>query len=350
MAGTEALTRQGSSANVCILGAGSWGTALATLLADNGHAVRLWARDAALAEALSAARENRRYLPGIPLPEAVAPTADIETALAGAEVVVFAVPSGAVRQVAREAARHIASEALLISAAKGLEEGTGARMSQVLAAELPGSEGRTIALSGPNLALEVARGVPTASVAASTNPEAARAAQRLFIGQPTPTFRVYSGRDVIGVEFGGAIKNVIAIGAGICDGLGYGDNSKAALMTRGLTEAIRLGVAQGAEAATFLGLSGVGDLIATGASRLSRNYRVGFALGQGRALPDILAELGQVAEGVPTTRVLCDLAARSGVEMPLCAALHAVLFARRAPLAVIRELMLRPPKAEHPDV
>ncbi|HZO88704.1 MAG TPA: NAD(P)H-dependent glycerol-3-phosphate dehydrogenase [Chthonomonadaceae bacterium] len=344
------MTRQGSSANVCILGAGSWGTALATLLADNGHAVRLWARDAALAEALSAARENRRYLPGIPLPEAVAPTADIETALAGAEVVVFAVPSGAVRQVAREAARHIASEALLISAAKGLEEGTGARMSQVLAAELPGSEGRTIALSGPNLALEVARGVPTASVAASTNPEAARAAQRLFIGQPTPTFRVYSGRDVIGVEFGGAIKNVIAIGAGICDGLGYGDNSKAALMTRGLTEAIRLGVAQGAEAATFLGLSGVGDLIATGASRLSRNYRVGFALGQGRALPDILAELGQVAEGVPTTRVLCDLAARSGVEMPLCAALHAVLFARRAPLAVIRELMLRPPKAEHPDV
>ncbi len=331
---------------VAVLGAGSWGTALAALLAANGHDVRLWGRDAGLIAALRAERENARYLPGIPLPASVLPTDDLSAALTGAEVVVFAVPSGAVRTVAQEAAPAIGPEALLISAAKGLEAETGLRMSQVLLEALPGAEARIVALSGPNLAVEVARGIPTASVAASTHPEAAQAAQRLFTGQPTPTFRVYTGRDVIGVELGGAIKNVIAIGAGVCDGLGFGDNSKAALMTRGLTEALCLGMAHGAEAATFLGLSGVGDLIATGASRLSRNYRVGFALGQGRALPDILTELGQVAEGVPTTRVLCDLAARSGVEMPLCAALNSLLFEGRSAPDVIRELMLRPLKEE----
>lgn len=331
---------------VAILGAGSWGTALAALLAQNGHAVRLWAREQALADSLSAARENARYLPGIALPETVQPTADLQAALMGTEVVVFAVPSGAVRAVAQEAAPWIAADALLLSAAKGLEEGTGLRMSQILAETLPDAEARTVVLSGPNLAVEVAGGVPTASVAASTNPEAAHAVQRLFSMQPTPTFRVYTGRDVIGVELGGAIKNMIAICAGVCDGLGYGDNAKAALMTRGLMEAVRLGLALGAEARTFLGLSGVGDLIATGGSRLSRNYRVGFALGQGRSLWEILAELGQVAEGVPTTHVLRDLAARSGVEMPLCAALYTVLFENRPAPEVIRELMLRPPKEE----
>jgi glycerol-3-phosphate dehydrogenase (NAD(P)+) len=333
-------------AQIAVLGAGSWGTALAVLLAASRHNVWLWGRDAALVAALQAQRENARYLPGILLPTAVTPTDDLGAALADVECVVFAVPSGAMRTVTREVAPHIGPEALLLSAAKGLEEGTGLRMSQVLLEMIPGAEARIVVLSGPNLAVEVARGIPTASVAASTNPEAARSTQRLFLGQSAPTFRVYTGRDVIGVELGGAIKNVIAIGAGVCDGLGYGDNSKAALMTRGLNEALRLGMAQGAEAATFLGLSGVGDLIATGASRLSRNYRVGLALGQGMALPAILAELGQVAEGVPTTRVLCALAARSGVEMPLCAALHALLFENRAALDVIRELMLRPPREE----
>jgi glycerol-3-phosphate dehydrogenase (NAD(P)+) len=219
-------------------------------------------------------------------------------------------------------------------------------MSEVVAEVIPDAVTRLVALSGPNLAVEVARGAPTASVAASANPKAAQAAQRLFSCRENPTFRVYTSRDVTGVELGGAIKNVIAIGAGVCDGQGFGDNSKAALMTRGLTEAIRLGVAQGAQAQTFLGLSGVGDLIATGGSRLSRNYRVGFALGQGRSLPEILAELGQVAEGVPTTDVLHDLAIRSGVEMPLCAGLRAMLFEHRSASEVIRELMLRPPKEE----
>lgn len=332
--------------NIAVLGAGSWGTALALLLADNGHAVRLWARDDAFIDALATEGENRRYLPGFPLSASLTPTASLQRALDAAETVVFAVPSGAVRRIAAESVPHLNPGALLLSGAKGLESETGKRMSEVLAEVAPQSEKRIVVLSGPNLAVEVARNIPTASVAASRNMDSARKVQQLFIGQPTPAFRVYTSSDVIGVELGGAVKNVIAIGAGICDGLGFGDNSKAAFLTRGLTETIRLGVAQGADARTFLGLSGVGDLIATGASRLSRNYRVGFALGQGRSLPEALAEIGQVAEGVPTTRVLCELAAQSGVEMPLCAAIHAVLFEGRSAPDMIRELMLRPLKTE----
>ena len=339
-------TPANAHARIAVLGAGSWGTALASLLAANGHAVSLWARDSILVEALQAIRENRRYLPGIPLPDSILPTESLEFALAGAAVVVFAIPSGALRQVAQEAAPFLSAETLLLSAAKGLEGETGMRMSQTLSAILPDAPSRTVVLSGPNLALEAARGLPTASVAASSNPDAARAIQRLFLNQTAPSFRIYTGRDVIGVEIGGAIKNVIAIGAGVCDGLGFGDNSKAALMTRGLTETIRLGVALGAEQQTFLGLSGVGDLMATGSSHLSRNWRVGHALGKGQALTAILAELGQVAEGVPTTHVICDLAARSQVEMPLCKALHAILFADRTPAEVLHELMCRPPREE----
>ncbi len=333
-------------ATVAVLGSGSWGTALAALLAGAGHAVRLWARDPGLVSAMRAEHENRQYLPGIRLAATISPTFNMQEAVAGTQVVLFAVPSGAMRAVAGEAAGAIPTGALLISAAKGLEEATGCRMSQVVSEALADAPDRLVALSGPNLAVEVAHGAPTASVVAAANPAAALAAQRLFSCHRNPTFRVYTSRDVIGVELGGAIKNVIAIGAGVCDGQGFGDNSKAALMTRGLTEAIRLGVAQGAQAQTFLGLSGVGDLIATGGSRLSRNYRVGFALGQGRTLPEVLAELGQVAEGVPTTAVLHDLATRSGIEMPLCTALRALLFDNRSAAEVIRELMLRPPKEE----
>ncbi len=331
---------------IAVLGAGSWGTALAALLAANGHDVRLWSRDAELAARLTIERENRRYLPGIALADTITPNAEIETVVESASVVVFAVPSVAVRGVARGISSILSDNAILLSAAKGLEDVTGKRMSEVLAEEIPAAEPRIVVLSGPNLAVEVARGVPTASVAASYEIEYARQVQQLFMEQKMPTFRVYTGRDVVGVELGGAVKNVIAIGAGICDGLGYGDNSKAGLMTRGLTETIRLGVAQSAEMTTFLGLSGVGDLIATGASRLSRNYRVGFALGQGKTLDAVLKEIGQVAEGVPTTHVVCQLARNCGVEMPLCEAIYAVLFESRAPQEMIRELMLRPPKDE----
>jgi glycerol-3-phosphate dehydrogenase (NAD(P)+) len=287
---------------------------------------------------------NQRYLPEIALPASLLLTAQIAEAVEQAEVVLWAVPCGSVRRVAEEAAPFIGEKAFPLSAAKGLEEETGLRMSQVLAETIPGAGERIVVLSGPNLAVEIAKGVPAASVAASSNPAAAQFIQGLF--QRQPAFRVYTGRDIIGVELGGAVKNVIAIGAGICDGMGFGDNAKAALMTRGLAEAIRLGVALGAEATTFMGLSGVGDLIATGASRLSRNYRVGFALAQGRPLPAILDALGQVAEGVPTTKVLCRLAGERGIETPLCAAIHAALFENRDVSEVIQELLLRPGKEE----
>ena len=331
---------------IAVLGAGSWGTALASLLAANEHSVRLWSRDRELAARLMRERENRRYLPGIALADMITPSAEITQTVAGASVVVFAVPSAAVRGVAKEIAAVLSNDAILLSAAKGLEDATGKRMSEVLAEEIPSAASRIVVLSGPNLAVEVARGIPTASVAAAYDINVAGQVQQLFMRQAIPTFRVYTGRDVVGVELGGAVKNVIAIGAGISDGLGYGDNSKAGLMTRGLTETIRLGMAQSAEMTTFLGLSGVGDLIATGASRLSRNYRVGFALGQGKTLTAALEEIGQVAEGVPTTHVVCELARNCGVEMPLCEAIYAVLFEDRAPQEMIRQLMLRPPKAE----
>lgn len=338
--------RSGAGNDVAVLGAGSWGTALAVLLADNGHRVRLWARDDRTASSLRANSENRRYLPGIGLPEGIVSLSDLEQSVGGASTVVFAVPSGALRAVAAACVPALDPEALLVSAAKGLEEGTGMRMTEVLDALIPGAALRTAALSGPNLAVEVARRVPTASVAAAIDDAAARSAQTLFLGPVAEYFRVYTSRDVVGVELGGAVKNVIAIAAGVSDGLGFGDNSKAALMTRGLAEAMRLGVAQGAQPGTFLGLSGVGDLMATGASRLSRNYRVGFGLGQGRALPEILAAVGQVAEGVPTTHVLCDLAVSIGVAMPVCSALRTVLAGERTPPDVMRELMLRPPREE----
>ena len=344
----DRLIQLGSPASVTILGAGSWGTALAALLANCGHHVTLWARDPSLIAVIRDQRINEHYLPNIPLPESILPTADIEEAVSSAQAILFAIPSGGMREVAASAAPFIRPDALLVSASKGLEDGAGCRMSQILADVVTNAAERTVALSGPNLAVEVARGAPTASVVAAINPAAALAAQRLFSSRDNPTFRVYTSRDVVGVELGGAVKNVIAIAAGVCDGQGFGDNSKAALMTRGLTEAIRLGVAQGAEAQTFLGLSGVGDLIATGGSRLSRNYRVGYGLGQGRPLGEILAELGQVAEGVPTTRVLHDLAVSSGIEMPLCSALREVLFEDRGAAEVIRELMRRPPKEESP--
>ncbi len=334
---------------VTILGAGSWGTALATLL-GRVERVTLWARDTDLVTAIRSERENRRYLPGIPLAQNLAFTDHLPDALTGAECVVFAIPSAGMREVASASAPFLPPDALLVNASKGLEESSGLRMSEVIAQSLapictPSSSPsrRIAALSGPNLALEVARGIPTASVAASVSAETARACQQLWMG---PTFRVYASSDLIGVELAGAMKNVIAIGAGVCEGMGFGDNSRAALMTRGLAEISRLGSTLGAQPATFLGLAGVGDLIATGGSRLSRNYRVGLGLGQGRALESILQEIGQVAEGVPTTRAICLLSRRVGVEMPVSEALHAALFEGASIRDLLPQLMLRPPRRE----
>jgi glycerol-3-phosphate dehydrogenase (NAD(P)+) len=335
---------------VTILGAGSWGTALATLL-PGCERVSLWARHSDLAAQIQTDRENLRYLPDVALPANVVATSHLAASVKDAECVVLAVPSAGMREVVALAAPFIRPGTLLVSAAKGLEASTGRRMSEVIADVLTQSPPRASqssplrlsALSGPNLAVEVARGIPTASVAASDELEAASACQSLFMG---PTFRVYTSTDLLGVELAGAMKNVIAIAAGVCEGIGFGDNARAALMTRGLAEITRLGMTMGARQETFLGLAGVGDLIATGGSRLSRNYRVGVGLGQGKSLPQVLGTIGQVAEGVPTTSAICLLAQRYAVDMPISQALHAALFEGVDPRQTIPQLMLRPPKSE----
>lgn len=328
--------------SVAVLGAGSWGTALAILLAKKGVQVALWARDANLAERIHTEGQNPRYLPGFPLPRIVYPTSDLAEAVHDAEVLVFAVPAGALREVAEVVRDKLLSPRLVISAAKGLES-DGSRPSQVLEAVLGDRLAEMVVLSGPNLALELAREIPTATVVASPSEGTAKRAQALFMH---PSFRVYTNRDVIGVELGGALKNVLAIGAGISDGMGFGDNSKAALITRGLAEMVRLGVALGAEERTFMGLSGVGDLFATAASHLSRNWRVGHGLAQGKPLARILQDLRQVAEGVPTTFAVCAVAERLGIEMPIAQTIRAVLGGQISPQEAIRELMLRTPKDE----
>lgn len=334
-----------NSLRVAVLGAGSWGTALAAVMRP-GHAVRLWARDDLLAESIGSLRENRRYLPGIRLPDTVEATSDLRYALDAADAVVYAIPSAGMAQVATAAAPYLQHGATLVNAAKGLEEEAGRRMSELISSSVAmtlASACPIVALSGPNLAMEVAMGLPTATVAASLSVEAQLLCRTLWM---SPTLRVYTSRDIVGVELAGAMKNVIAIGAGICEGMGYGDNSRAALMTRGLAEITRLGVRLGAEERTFLGLAGVGDLIATSGSRLSRNYRVGLGLGEGRRLAEVIADIGQVAEGVPTTRAICRLAGRVGVDMPVSRAIHEVVI-EGAPVAdMINNLMRRPPRDE----
>jgi glycerol-3-phosphate dehydrogenase (NAD(P)+) len=306
--------------------------------------IRLWARDDALSAAINAGRANERYLPDVRLPDRLAASADLAATLARAPVVVFAVPSAGMAAVAAAASPHIEPGALIVNASKGLEENSGLRMSEILGAACGDAFfDRIVTLSGPNLAREVAKHLPTATVAASHSHRAAEECRDLWMG---PTFRVYTSRDIVGVELAGAMKNVIAIGAGVCEGMGYGDNSRAALMTRGLAEITRLGAALGADQTTFLGLAGVGDLIATGGSRLSRNYRVGVGLGAGRALAAVLEEIGQVAEGVPTTRAICRLAERAGADMPVSRAIHAALFEGAPVSATINALMRRPPRDE----
>ena len=322
---------------IAVIGAGSWGTALSMMLADAGWRVRLWARRSETAEAIQRDRRNPRYLSAFTLPDPVTATSDLAEAVAGAGMVVLAVPSEGISETCRRLAACLVPAQGLVSTAKGLEHGTGRRLSEVVAAALPGN--RLAVLSGPNLAPEVAAGVATASVAACENAPFAAEVQATF---STPRFRVYTNQDVLGVELGGALKNIIAIGAGVSDGLGFGENTKAALMTRGLTEITRLGVALGARTETFRGLSGMGDLIATCAGQKSRNHYVGHALAQGRPLPDILAEMrGQVAEGVETTRAARQLSQQTGVELPIAAAVYAILFEGVAPREAVQGLMTR---------
>lgn len=328
---------------VCaVLGAGSWGTALSLLLAKNGYAVRLWDRSAAQVNAINEGYENRRYLPGVSLPPIISPTADLANVVQGVASVIVAVPSTAVRAVLTEVVSHLAPGIDLVLAAKGMESETGLLPSEV-ALQLVPAGNEIVVLSGPNLASEVAKGIPTAAVAACPEESAAKRVAALF---NSPTFRVYTSADREGVEIGGAVKNVLAIAGGVSDGLGFGDNTKAALLTRGLAEMARFGAACGTKRETFYGLAGVGDLMATAASRLSRNYRVGEAIAKGESLSDVLTRLGQVAEGVTTAKAVTVRAREIGVEMPVCDAVARLLFEGTSPVTEVKALMTRAPREE----
>lgn len=328
----------------CILGAGSWGTTLAVLLARAGRPVRLWGRSAQTLDEIRILGENRTYLPGITMPEGVSPEPDLARAVDGVSAIVYAVPSQAVRDVARQVAQTGVTPALHLSAAKGIELNTLMRMSEVLADELPAEAVESIAaLCGPTLAREVGLGMPSAAVAASANETASRLAQDLLMSD---TFRVYTNSDLPGVELASALKNIVAIAAGISDGLGYGDNTRGALITRGLAELVRMATALGGRRETFAGLAGLGDLVTTCTSGHSRNHHVGVEIAHGKPLSEIQEEMVMVAEGVQTSRAARDLALRHRVEMPIAAEVYDVLFEGKDAREAIRDLMLRRPRAE----
>lgn len=333
-----------SGEKVAIIGAGAWGTTLAWLLGREGQAVTLWARRRELAEQIRRERQNYQYLPAVLVPPAVTVTAEMAEALAGAAIVVVAVPSHGFREVVGQAAAYLAPGAIVVSATKGLERGSGMRMSEILADELAGVENwSTVALSGPNLSGEIVKQMPAAAVAASASEEAATRIQGLLSSR---LFRVYRNYDIIGVELCGALKNVIAIGAGISDGLGYGNNAKAALITRGLAEMARLGVKLGAQPATFWGLAGVGDVVATCNSQLSRNWQVGWRVAKGEALAQIQGSTRGIAEGIYTTIAAKELGERQEVALPIADAVYQVLFEGASVVAAVKELMTRPEKEE----
>jgi glycerol-3-phosphate dehydrogenase (NAD(P)+) len=324
---------------VTVLGAGSFGTTLAIHLAAAGHDVRLWGRDAAAMARIRDTRENAKFLAGIMLPPGVKVHAELERALEAAEFTVFVVPSQAMRPVAAQVAA-IGTAGLPVCASKGLELGSLRRLSEVLAETL--GDRAPVVLTGPSHAEEVARGIPTTVVAACTDEARARAVQVLC---STPRFRVYTNDDVVGCEYGGALKNVIAIAAGVCDGLGFGDNTKGALLTRGLAEMSRLGEAMGARRETFFGLTGMGDLITTAMSRHSRNRHVGERLGRGEKLEQVLGAMVMVAEGVHTARAARDVGRQRDVELPITEQVCA-LFEGRDPQSALMALMTRDLKRE----
>jgi len=324
---------------VTVLGAGAWGTALAKMLRqESGHSVTLWGHDPARLEELRHSGRNERYLPGIDLPRDWRVEPDLPVAVGDSEFVIAAIPSRAFREVTR----HLSGfTGIVVSVTKGIEHQTGLTMCGILAETAP--KARSAVLSGPTFALEVARGIPTAIVAASTDPATASAVQLLF---HRPAFRVYTSPDLLGVELGGALKNVIAIAAGVCDGLGFGDNSKAALITRAIAEIRRLGVACGAQADTFAGLSGLGDLTVTCFSRLSRNRGFGEWLGKGEKLADVLASMTAVAEGYPTSASAYQLARKHQVTTPLIDEVYRMLYEGKNVTKGVRDLMARDSKAE----
>ena len=333
---------------VAVIGAGAWGTALSIVLGRQGvHRIQLWAHEKEVQASISSRRVNELFLPGQIIPESVSATSDLEQAVCGAEIVVSVMPSQHCRRLFCEMRPHLQPEMLFVSATKGLEEESLLRMTEVVCSVI-GANGhlwpRIGALSGPSFAKEVARGDPTAITIASIDSDLAETVQQEF---SDPRFRVYTNNDVIGVELGGALKNIIAIAAGICDGLGLGHNSVAALVTRGLAEITRLVVACGGRQETMAGLAGLGDLVLTCTGGLSRNRSVGVELGRGRKLPDIIASMhGMVAEGVFTTHAAIQLACTHKVEMPITAQMDAILHQSKSPCDAIQELMTRSGKSE----
>jgi glycerol-3-phosphate dehydrogenase (NAD(P)+) len=333
----------GEERRVAVVGTGAWGTTLAAMLAHAGREVCLWARSEKEALALSASRENKRFLPDIPLPESLAITSSLEQALDSCVMLMMVVPAQTMRENLRRVRPFLHQDTILLSAAKGLETETGLRMSEVIAEELSCDQERICVLSGPNLSREIAFGLPSGTVIAAARDDVAEFARDVVM---TTRFRIYTHDDVIGVELAGALKNIIALGAGAADELGYGENAKAIFMTRGLAEITRLGVAAGANPLTFSGLAGVGDLICTCASRLSRNHYVGEELAKGRSPEELLGSMTVVAEGVDTTKAAMKLAARYEVEMPITEQVFEVLFRGKDIQQAIGELLVRDPKRE----
>lgn len=329
---------------IAVLGAGSWGTALAKVLAENGHIVTLWGNKQKQIDEMNHIHQNMRYLPEIILPDTIMATTNLSIAIQDADAILFVVPTKAIRQVANQVSTICQNQPVIIHASKGLEQGTHKRISEILAEEIPEDKRNGIVvLSGPSHAEEVAKQDITTIAAASDNLIAAEYVQKIFSNH---YFRVYTNDDVVGVETGAALKNIIALGAGAIHGLGYGDNAKAAIITRGLAEISRLGVAMGADPLTFIGLSGVGDLIVTGTSIHSRNWRAGDLLGKGYPLSEILENMGMIVEGVSTTKAAYELAQQLGVEMPITTSIYQVLYDNQPINEVAKNIMLRDSKSE----
>ncbi len=330
------------SEKITVIGAGAWGTTLSILLQEGGRDVALWIYEKDLAEDIKKFRENKQFLPGFLIPASIEIATEKSSVCQHSKIVIFAVPTQHLRRIAKEFSPCIEEEAIIVSASKGIEVDALKRGSEILKEEI--KEGKKFAvISGPNLSKEIARGLPAATVVASENFEVAKYLQSILMLE---RFRVYTNLDVIGVELGGALKNVIAIASGVADGLNLGDNAKAGLLVRGIAEMTRLGIVLGAKAETFAGLSGIGDLIATCASTLSRNHYVGVEIARGRKLKEILEGMKEIAEGVLTSKAALALSKKYSVEMPIAKEVHAVLFEGKDPYSAIADLMKREPKEE----
>ena len=330
-------------AKVGVVGAGSWGTALALVLEKNGHQVTLWSSREAKAKELGELRENKDKLPGVKIPEAIEITADMETAVKDKELIVLGVPSLYIRSTSAKMAPFVTEGQIIVNVSKGIEESTLYTMTDIIAEEIPNAD--VAVLSGPSHAEEVSRSIPTTVVAGAKSIKTAETIQSIFMNE---SFRVYTSPDMLGIEVGGALKNVIALAAGVCDGLGFGDNTKAALITRGIVEMSRLGVAMGGYQETFGGLAGMGDLIVTCASKHSRNRKAGYLIGQGYSMQDAMDEVKMVVEGVHSAKAALKLADKYYVRMPIIEQVNAVLFDGKAVTEAVRDLMIRDGKTENP--